>query len=388
GSIFKIICPFDLGPVIEYPFQVKYNALIISDELPYNSVKLLHSMGIKSYTLETIKNQKCDLIILDKEITDEKTIFGLKEAYGNDRVYVISIYKYEQRKLNSIHLIMEYPVSRKTLYQRLMSISNISVEEITEDLSDQTILNGYALIVDDNRLNRIALESILTKSGMTSKSVNSGLNAINAVKNESFDIVLMDVQMPDMDGIETSAFGPGVIGSYFKDNFFRRLTEDFGTVGPVGHIKVTVIVRRGGRVEPPVDAALFPLATGKPVMMRPYAARPAPGRPTGHAVFFSGFAVPGEKEMFMNAVILLLRIDLLQFRVGIKVAREPKLDVLKLAGPSAQALRNRFGANGGIAADRSVINPVAGLYHVGDLTCRSFLVANFLLYRCRHSILS
>ena len=99
---------------------------------------------------------------------------------------------------------MEYPTSRKTLHQRITSITDKPAVELTDDLSSQSVLNGYALIVDDNRLNRFALESILTKSGMTSKSVSSGLKAIQAVKNETFDIVLMDVQMPDMDGIETT----------------------------------------------------------------------------------------------------------------------------------------------------------------------------------------
>jgi len=76
--------------------------------------------------------------------------------------------------------------------------------QMNDDFSSLSILNGYALIVDDNRLNRIALESILTKEGMRSKSVSSGLKAIEAIKNESFDLVFMDVQMPDMDGMEST----------------------------------------------------------------------------------------------------------------------------------------------------------------------------------------
>jgi len=204
GSTFKIVLPFDIGSSIEYPFSKQYKALLVSDELPYNSIKLLDSMGIKGYSLQTIKDQKCNLIFLDKEINDENSIAKLKEKYGSNHAYIISIYPYDQKKLNSINLFMEYPVSRRTLHQRLTSITNIYVEEMSDDFSNQAVLNGNALIVDDNRLNRIALESILTKEGMTSKSVSSGLKAIEAVKNESFDIVLMDVQMPDMDGMETT----------------------------------------------------------------------------------------------------------------------------------------------------------------------------------------
>jgi len=58
--------------------------------------------------------------------------------------------------------------------------------------------------VDDNRLNRVALESILKKMGMKSKSVGSGALAIQIVTNESFDVILMDLQMPEMDGLEAT----------------------------------------------------------------------------------------------------------------------------------------------------------------------------------------
>jgi len=92
--------------------------------------------------------------------------------------------------------------------------------------------------------------------------------------------------------------------------------------------------------------------------------------------------------MFMHAVVLLHRIDLLQFRMRIKVAGKPELDVVKIAFPSAQTLGDRFGADSGITADRAVINPIAGLDHFGNLLGCSFFISDLLLYRCRHSLLS
>ena len=83
-------------------------------------------------------------------------------------------------------------------------VSNIQEKkQYAEDVFHKA-LTGYALIVDDNRLNRIALENILKKQGLKSKLVDSGAKAIEAAKNERFDIILMDIQMPEMDGIETS----------------------------------------------------------------------------------------------------------------------------------------------------------------------------------------
>jgi len=50
-------------------------------------------------------------------------------------------------------------------------------------------------------------------------------------------------------------------------------------------------------------------------------------------------------------MILLHGIDLLQFRMRIKVAGKPELDIVKIAFPRSQTLGDRFGADGGIAAD-------------------------------------
>ncbi|MFZ9044763.1 MAG: ATP-binding protein [Cyclobacteriaceae bacterium] len=63
---------------------------------------------------------------------------------------------------------------------------------------------GKILVVDDVHLNRLLLEKILAKWGLISVSVASGSEAIEKVKEESFDLVLMDLEMPQMSGIEAS----------------------------------------------------------------------------------------------------------------------------------------------------------------------------------------
>lgn len=73
-----------------------------------------------------------------------------------------------------------------------------------EENNYQTRLHGYALVVDDNRLNRIAIQKALKNEGILSKLVTSGQEAIDAIQNEKFDIVLMDIHMPEMDGIEAT----------------------------------------------------------------------------------------------------------------------------------------------------------------------------------------
>jgi len=56
------------------------------------------------------------------------------------------------------------------------------------------------LVVDDNSMNRIMLSRYLTKLGYRSSLAENGRQALEKLQGEPFDLVLLDVQMPEMDG--------------------------------------------------------------------------------------------------------------------------------------------------------------------------------------------
>ncbi|MBK8806921.1 MAG: response regulator [Bacteroidales bacterium] len=60
------------------------------------------------------------------------------------------------------------------------------------------------LIVDDLSDNIFLLEELISAFGLEYKSVNNGQEAVNAVIAEDFDIILMDIEMPVMNGFEAS----------------------------------------------------------------------------------------------------------------------------------------------------------------------------------------
>lgn len=63
-------------------------------------------------------------------------------------------------------------------------------------------LVGHVLVVEDNRINRVVAEAILSELGLTTESVENGELAVDAIKQGMRpDIILMDMQMPVMDGI-------------------------------------------------------------------------------------------------------------------------------------------------------------------------------------------
>ena len=57
------------------------------------------------------------------------------------------------------------------------------------------------LVVDDHPTNRRVVEMILDQVGAERVSVENGKEALEAYLNEQFDVVLMDIQMPVMDGL-------------------------------------------------------------------------------------------------------------------------------------------------------------------------------------------
>ena len=70
------------------------------------------------------------------------------------------------------------------------------------DIGTTTKLN--ILIVDDNKINQIVTKNILEKKGYTTTVAGNGLEAIQACKENSYDLVLMDVNMPEMGGLEAT----------------------------------------------------------------------------------------------------------------------------------------------------------------------------------------
>ena len=60
------------------------------------------------------------------------------------------------------------------------------------------------LVVDDDELNRRMMRLILSREEHQVHVASSGFEALDAARSEEYDIILMDLQMPEMDGVETS----------------------------------------------------------------------------------------------------------------------------------------------------------------------------------------
>jgi len=62
----------------------------------------------------------------------------------------------------------------------------------------------HILVVEDNATNQLVIRSILEKQGLKPDFASNGLEAIDAVRLRPYDVILMDVHMPEMDGLEAT----------------------------------------------------------------------------------------------------------------------------------------------------------------------------------------
>jgi PAS domain S-box-containing protein len=105
--------------------------------------------------------------------------------------------KSEEQRGSTFIVFLPYTIGKaSTLSQSTASAKNLIDNKQIKDL--------YILLVEDNDINRLYAKSILKNWNCQVDIAENGLVAIEKVKNNFYDVVLMDVQMPVMDGYEAT----------------------------------------------------------------------------------------------------------------------------------------------------------------------------------------
>ncbi len=83
-------------------------------------------------------------------------------------------------------------------------------QQMADSLNNQEAVHeipkgdGHILLVEDNEINQIIAEELLQKGGYTVDLANDGQEALEMIEKTQYDLVLMDIQMPVMDGLTAS----------------------------------------------------------------------------------------------------------------------------------------------------------------------------------------
>lgn len=88
----------------------------------------------------------------------------------------------------------------------VLPFDEIDEENQTFEIFENLSVDSYSakiLICEDNELNRILMDSIFKETDFEIEFAENGLQALDLVKEKSFDLILMDLHMPFMDGYET-----------------------------------------------------------------------------------------------------------------------------------------------------------------------------------------
>ena len=87
---------------------------------------------------------------------------------------------------------------------RIDSIPEIKEEMIEGEVKKKTLTKSNILVVEDNEMNQILMDELLKQKNLHAHFVINGRDAIEVVKKAKYDLIFMDINMPELNGIDTT----------------------------------------------------------------------------------------------------------------------------------------------------------------------------------------
>ncbi len=197
---------------------VAYITLENNEKIDNNLKRYVEYFGakFKTYTYKAILDNKVlvlpDIIFIDHHyINDEKIISNLSEL--DTKVVLISTAEIESCNYqikDNLSKVLYKPLNYSKMLRALKLVDehNILLEQKITKVNDRKLNQAFknidALVVEDNIINQKLIKNILNNFGVIVSVASNGLEGFNLRKENSYDIIFMDIQMPIMSGVEAT----------------------------------------------------------------------------------------------------------------------------------------------------------------------------------------
>ena len=158
------------------------------------------------------------LVILDRKMPDmdgietAKQIINIPYLEYTPAIVLASTCYDENNNNNIIDAFLDKPIRASKLLNTINQIFNtrqpelvpVSLQKESEENAIVNLKGSHVLLAEDNPFNQELAIELLNIAGVKVTLANNGLEAIQEFDKNEFDLVLMDIQMPQMDGLEAT----------------------------------------------------------------------------------------------------------------------------------------------------------------------------------------
>ncbi|QAR32415.1 response regulator [Geovibrio thiophilus] len=158
------------------------------------------------------------------ENTKDKFLESIRTHEGVPIVLIMDIHRrFEEEDLRKrASSVLFKPIGLSDIYESVYIATSYMNDEPIRDEKQNGRTGGFkgtALVAEDNPVNQKMVRLILKELGLESVCVDNGRKAVEAFRQGGFDIVIMDINMPELGGIEAAK----LINEYEKANFFKHV---------------------------------------------------------------------------------------------------------------------------------------------------------------------